>query len=89
MTKTTKMKTKTSELGWIGLATYVALYDVAAVLTSNETLSSGFARALRHPLKRASIIAAWAVLTAHLFDLIPERLDPISGLARGIEWLQG
>lgn len=72
------MKLRPSTKGWLGLAAYVVVWDLLA----EETLSSGFADAWRHPVRRWPLVAAWAFITAHLFVVLPERIDPLRGLAR-------
>ena len=62
---------------WIGLTGYVAAYDLWAAVTGNETLSSAFYRAFRHPVRKFPVLAMWAYMTAHLFHLLPDRWDPL------------
>ena len=62
---------------WVGLACYIVAYDILAVATGRETLSQSYARALDHPLRRWPTTLVWVYLTAHLFRLIPRRLDPL------------
>lgn len=66
---------------WVGLAAYVVAYDAWAMVTGRETLSSAFARAVAHPKARWVTIAAWATLTGHLFQLIPQKWDPLRRMA--------
>lgn len=65
---------------WIGLTAYVITYDAYAVLHKQDTMSTAFFNAVRHPRKRWPVIAVWAYLTAHLFKLLPERYDPLRRL---------
>ncbi len=65
---------------WIGLTGYVAAYDLWAAASGNETLSSAFYRAFRHPVRKFPLIALWIYLTAHLFHLMPDRFDPLRRL---------
>lgn len=67
---------------WIGLTAYVAGYDLWAAARGEETLSTAFYRAFRHPVKRFPLILLWAYLTAHLFHLMPERWDPLRQAGR-------
>lgn len=69
-------KLRSSTKGWLGLATYVTLWDLFA----KETLSLGFSDAVRHPKRRWQVILAWVYITAHLFVLIPRRVDPLRRL---------
>jgi len=59
-------------LGWAALATGVLIFDVVA----HETMSSAFRRGLNNPRTAAPVIGAWAITTAHLFGVLPEKLDP-------------
>lgn len=65
--------------GWIAIAAGVAAFDYF----SPETLSHAVDRALEHPVRRYAAIGAIAVTSAHLLNLLPERLDPFCAL--GIE----
>jgi hypothetical protein len=62
------------EAGWIALGILVAAADV----TGSTTMSDAFRTASRHPVGRPLMIAGWAILTAHLFGLIPPERDPIN-----------
>jgi hypothetical protein len=66
------------EYGWIALAIIVAAADV----TGSRTMSDAFRTASRSKIGRPVIIAGWAVLTAHLFGLVPPERDPINQLWR-------
>lgn len=63
---------------WIGLAAYVAAWDLIAIKTGRETLSSSFASAVKHPIRRWPVILTWAYITAHLHTICPPRLDVLS-----------
>lgn len=65
---------------WLGLTGYVAGYDLWAAVRGEETLSSAFYRAFRHPVHRFPVLVMWAYLTAHLFHLMPDRWDPLRRL---------
>jgi len=62
---------------WVGLLIYVAAYDTCAIIQGRETLSSSFARALQHPVRRWPTMVAWAYLTGHLFEILPREIDPL------------
>lgn len=62
---------------WIGLAAYVTVYDVVAVLHNKDTLSEAFYCAVRHPKRRWPTVLAWTFITGHLFKVIPEKYDPL------------
>jgi hypothetical protein len=59
--------------GWISVGAVVVL----AELLDERTMSEAFEAASRHPVGRPVLFSAWAVLTAHLFGLIPDHYDPI------------
>ena len=65
---------------WVGLAAYIAAYDLYAVATGNETMSMSFYRALKHPVRRWPTIAVWGYITCHLFKFIPDEYDPLRRL---------
>lgn len=69
-------KLRPSTKGWLGLAAYVTLWDLLA----SETLSAGFADAVKHPRRRWQVVAAWVFITAHLFSILPAKADPLRNL---------
>jgi hypothetical protein len=60
--------------GWIAVGVVV----LAAELLDERTMSDAFLAAARHPVGRPVMFSAWAVLTAHLFGVIPQHYDPIN-----------
>jgi hypothetical protein len=58
--------------GWLVIGVLVLAWDVAAP----ETLSAAFQRARSNPVSATAVAVAWALLTGHLFDVLPERADP-------------
>jgi hypothetical protein len=60
---------------WIGLAAGVAAYD--ALCPRGETLSEGIDAALERPIGRYLAIGAVAVTSAHLLNILPNKIDPI------------
>lgn len=52
---------------WIGLAGYVLVTDMFALLTGRETLTDALRRAHKHPVRRWPVVLAWAATTKHLF----------------------
>jgi len=60
-------------IGWAALAAAVLAWDLLAP----ETLSDAFGRGCASQPRRAITIGAWVILTAHLFDVLPERADPL------------
>ena len=64
--------------GWVSVAAVV----IAAELLDERTMSEAFRMASRHPVGRPVLFSAWAILTAHLFGLIPPRYDPIHCFGR-------
>ena len=57
-------------LGWACLAAGVVAWDIFA----KETLSEAVDRSLLH--NRAATLGAIAITSAHLANLIPEKIDP-------------
>jgi hypothetical protein len=68
-----KFNISSGTLGWVALAGGVLVWD----LTAGETLTSAFRRSHDSPVSLVVVTAAWTLLTAHLFSLIPPRLDPM------------
>lgn len=65
--------------GWAGLLAIAGAFDVVAP----ETLSHAFKRASReHPVATG---AAYAYMTAHLFGLIPEKIDPLCNFIKAVK----
>ncbi len=62
---------------WIVLAAGVIAYDSWALANKKETMSASFLRALDDPRRRHLTTGFWAYLVAHLFGIIPTRLDPL------------
>lgn len=79
------MKYRKAGPGWFLLAGYVAAYDLWAIRTNRETLSSAFLRAVQHPINKWPTIFVWAGLTAHLFNIMPDKYDPLHILAYFIQ----
>lgn len=65
------------ERAWAGLVAGVAAYDAYAIRRNKSTMSTAFYEATRGVRGRLLLIAIWAVLTGHLFRLIPKRFDPM------------
>ncbi|MDA8283001.1 MAG: hypothetical protein M0Z42_06795 [Actinomycetota bacterium] len=70
--------------GWAAVAATVAAYDGWALHGGHETLSSAYAAASRHPVGRVVLLAADAVLLAHLWrwPRSAARFDPLDAAAR-------
>lgn len=70
-------KPTTGELGWLGLVVYVVAVDSLAWRQQckgkecGETMSVAFGKSLQHPYARIGTLAAWGVVTAHLFWSLP------------------
>ena len=58
--------------GWLVIGVLVVAWDVAAP----ETLTAAFQRARSGPVSGTAVALAWALLTGHLFDVLPKRADP-------------
>lgn len=65
------------DLAWAGLAGYVVAYDVWAIRTGNETLSSSYFRALQHPIRRWPTVLFAIFIILHLYKVLPPRYDPL------------
>lgn len=59
--------------GWAALLAVVIIAD----LTGEVTMSTGFRTLAHNKTFGPPLIVTWAVLTAHLFGLVPARYDPI------------
>ncbi len=72
---------RSGALGWVLIGAGVLVWD----LSGPETLSEAFDRSQDHQLSKALVIAGWTVLTLHLFNRLPPRIDPLHliGMARG------
>jgi hypothetical protein len=66
--------------GWISVGVVV----VVAELLDERTMSEAFEAASRHPVGRPVLFSAWAILTAHLFGLIPDHYDPFNLLGKRV-----
>ena len=58
--------------GWLVIGVLVVAWDVVAP----ETLTAAFQRARSGPVGGTAVAVAWALLTGHLFDVLPKRADP-------------
>jgi len=52
---------------WLGLASYVLVVDIYAMMKEKETLSEALGRGLLHPRRRWPVTIAWVLTTKHLF----------------------
>jgi len=68
------------EAAWVGLALYVAVYDLFAIRSERSTLSAAFFGWFSHRVGRFGVVLAWLALTGHLFRVIPKRFDPLRSL---------
>ena len=75
------MAPRSGTTGWVALAGLVVSYDLWAMLTDRETMTSAFGRALKHPFARWPVLVAWGVTTLHLLGRMPRRYDPFHVLA--------
>ena len=74
------MTPKGGVIAWAGLALYVVVYDVIAMLLGLSTLSSTFHRGSQHKAGRWALLAFWLYLTGHLFRWTPARYDLLRNL---------
>jgi hypothetical protein len=59
--------------GWVLAGGVILFWDA----TAPETLSEAFRRSLQTRRGRAVSVLLWGYLTAHLFQVIPPRADPL------------
>lgn len=62
--------------GWLVIGALVVGWDLIAP----ETLSAAFRRARSGRVGSTVVVMAWACLTGHLFQVIPDRADPFVAL---------
>ena len=67
-----KLQVKPGMRGWLA----TGLVVLAADILDETTLSEAFRGYSRTPSGRIVTSAGWAILTAHLFGLIPPEYDP-------------
>ncbi len=60
-------------MGWALIGAGVLIWD----LVGPETMSDAFDRARERQVSRALVVAGWTVLTLHLFNKLPAKLDPL------------
>lgn len=65
---------KPSTVAWGTLAAGVAAYDLFC--PPGETMSEAVDRALEHPAKKILALGAIALTSAHLANMLPQRVDP-------------
>jgi hypothetical protein len=69
------------ERAWFALVAGVVAYDAYAFRYKHATMSKAFYELSRNWRGKVLLSVVWAVLTAHLFRMLPERFDPLrSGL---------
>jgi hypothetical protein len=62
--------------GWLLVVLIILVWDLAAA--EEQTLSESFRRGWRHnPVAMVAIAAAWGMLTAHLYEALPQKADPL------------
>jgi hypothetical protein len=61
--------------GWVYVTVGIAVWDTLA--EEDEQLTGAFRRSLKSPSGAIFTCATWGILTAHLFGLLPEEIDPI------------
>lgn len=77
-----------SGIAWIGLGTYVAVYDYFAIKHGKETLSAAFGRSMENKYVRPLTILAVLTLLKHLlFPKFLPQTDPFGFIAN--KWRQG
>ncbi len=73
--------------GWTGLAVYIGSYDTWALATKHDTMSTVFARAIKHPVHRWPVLAVVGLTLLHLFGRLPPRIDPFYQYAAALRVL--
>jgi len=63
--------------GWVSVACVV----IAAEIIDARTMSEAFRAASRHKVAGVPIAVGYAILTGHLFGIIPAKYDPVCYLA--------
>lgn len=66
---------------WVWLAAGIITYDVYLIRHNRPTLSTEFARMVRHPIHRWPTVLAWSYVTVHLLGVLNDR-DPLQRVAR-------
>lgn len=62
--------------GWLLVVLIILVWDLAA--EEEQTLSESFRRGWRRsPAGMVAIGLAWAALTAHLYEILPKKTDPL------------
>jgi hypothetical protein len=84
------VKIRAGGWAWIGLTGYVLAADTALIRNGRETMSTVFGDSITNPIRRWPVMAAWGLLTVHLFSkVLPgsdklRRVDPLGIAARAI-----
>lgn len=68
------------ERAWVALIAGVVAYDAYAFRYRHSTMSTAFYELSKNWRGRLLLSVVWGFLTAHLFRVIPEKLDPLRGL---------
>lgn len=75
---------RSGAFGWLGIFGFVVSYDIWAILSGKQTLSSACWRASTDPMAKAVIFSVWAGVTYHLF--VEGHVAEIAGaIAEGVE----
>lgn len=61
--------------GWVYVTVGVAAWDL--LVEEDELLTVAFRRALETRSGKIFVCSSWGILTAHLFGVLPENIDPI------------
>tara|TARA_B100001996_G_C18668441_1_gene595725 strand:+ start:1598 stop:1846 length:249 start_codon:yes stop_codon:yes gene_type:complete len=59
--------------GWFGMTAWIFLWDIWALRTNHQTMTSAFKKLTQNPYGRIVLTAIWGALTLHLFT---EKADP-------------
>lgn len=69
---------------WPALAASVLTIDAWLIVRDCNTLSGQFSNAAKHPTWRWAVAAAAIYINAHLWERVPEHLDPLSRVSNQI-----
>lgn len=53
--------------GWFGMTAWIFLWDIWALRTNHQTMTSAFKKLTQNPYGRILLTAIWGALTLHLF----------------------
>jgi hypothetical protein len=75
---------RSGSTGWTILTIGVLSWN-ATHANEGEMLSTAFARGMRHRTFRWAVAGAWITVSLHLFNMLPNRIDPLARLGSAFE----